>query len=99
MLVTLAGRLASGAAPAYSSDSIVNGADFAPGPFSPNSFVTIFGSDLSFYTASLPQSTTVSPLPYELANVRVYVNNYSAPLIFVCPTQINLLVPSNLKPG
>jgi uncharacterized protein (TIGR03437 family) len=99
MLAALAGRLASGASPAYSSDSILNGADFAPGPFAPNSFVTIFGTDLSYYTASLPQGTTMTALPYELANVRVYVNNYSAPLIYVCPTQINLLVPGNLKPG
>jgi hypothetical protein len=57
MLAALAGRLASGAASAYSSDSILNGADFAPGPFAPNSFVTIFGTDLSYYTASLPQDT------------------------------------------
>jgi uncharacterized protein (TIGR03437 family) len=99
MLAALAGRLASGAAPAYSSDSILNGADFAPGPFAPNSLVTIFGADLSYYTASLPQGTTMTALPYELANVRVYVNNYSAPLLYVCPTQINLLVPGNLKPG
>jgi uncharacterized protein (TIGR03437 family) len=99
MLAALAARLASGAAPAYSPDGILNGADFAPGPFAPNSFVTIFGTDLSYYTASLPQGTTMTALPYELANVRVYVNNYSAPLIYVCPTQINLLVPGNLKPG
>ena len=99
MLAALAGRLASGAAPAYSSDSILDGANFAPGPFAPNSFVTIFGTDLSYYTASLPQGTTMTALPYELANVRVYVNNYSAPLLYVCPTQINLLVPGNLKPG
>jgi len=31
--------------------------------------------------------------------VRVYVNNCSAPLLYVCPTQINLLVAGNLKPG
>src|SRR5215470_3017964 len=99
MLAALAARLASGAAPAYSSDSILNGADFAPGPFAPNSFVTIFGTDLSYYTASLPQGTNITTVPYELANVRVYVNNYSAPLIYVCPTQINLLVTGNLKPG
>jgi uncharacterized protein (TIGR03437 family) len=30
--------------------------------------------------------------------MRVYVNNYSAPL-HVCPTQINLLVAGNLKPS
>ena len=41
----------------------------------------------------------MTALPYELGNVRVYVNNCSAPLLYVCPTQINLLVPGNLKPG
>ena len=51
LLAALALRLASGAAPAYSSDSILNGADFAPSPFAPNSFVTIFAADLSCYKA------------------------------------------------
>ena len=31
--------------------------------------------------------------------MRVYVNNCSAPLLYVCPTQVNLLVPGNLKPS
>ena len=97
VLVALAGRLASGAAPAYSSDSITN-VNFTPGPFAPNSIITIFGSDLSFGTATLPAGT-LTALPLELANVRVMVNNSAAPLLYVSPTQINLLVPSDLKPA
>lgn len=31
--------------------------------------------------------------------MRVYVNNYSAPLLYVRPAQISLLVAGNLKPG
>ena len=97
VLAAFAVRLASGAAPAYSPDSITN-VNFTPGPFAPNSIITIFGSDLAFGTATLPGGA-LTALPLELANVRVMVNNAAAPLLYVSPTQINLLVPSNLKPA
>jgi uncharacterized protein (TIGR03437 family) len=105
VLAALAVRLASGQAPAYSSSGIVNGANFTPGPLAPNSVVSIFGSNLSFGTASLP-SNDVSGLPLELADVEVYVTDvtspdggYRMPLFYVSPTQINFLLPSNLLPG
>ncbi|PWU01276.1 MAG: hypothetical protein C5B51_23125 [Terriglobia bacterium] len=91
---------ARGAAPSYSSDGIVNASDYAPGPFAPGSIVSIFGIDLSFGTLGLTaDNTTARTLPNELSNVRVYLNNSLAPLLFVCPTQINFIVPSNLRPG
>jgi uncharacterized protein (TIGR03437 family) len=99
VLAALSLRLASGAAPDYSQDSILNGANFTPGPFAPNSIVSIFGSDLAYGTGTLPTDGSATALPYQLANVRVYLNNISAPLIYVSPTQINLLVPSNLLPN
>jgi len=100
VLAALAGGLARGAAPAYSADSIVNGANFAPGPFAPNSVVTVFGSNLAFGSAGLPPNqSAAAALPEQLSDARVYVDNMPAPLIYVSPTQINLLLPSNLKPG
>ncbi len=91
--------VARGAAPAYSADSIVNGANFAPGPVAPNSIVTIFGSDLSWYTEGLNGQGNPGMLPTSLGNSGVYVANFASPLIYVSPTQINFIVPIDLKPG
>jgi uncharacterized protein (TIGR03437 family) len=38
-------------------------------------------------------------LPTFLADTRVYVANYVAPLLYVSPTQINFLIPGNLRAG
>jgi len=97
VFTALAVRLATGAAPAYSADSIVSGADSAPGPFALNSIITVYGANLAYQTAALPAGA--KSLPYELASVSVSINSYWVPLIYVSPTQINLLVPGNLNPG
>jgi uncharacterized protein (TIGR03437 family) len=97
LLAALVVRLASGQAPAYSADSIVNAASYTQGPFAPNSILSIFGSTLAYGTATLQQN--IAALPLELASVEVYINNYKQPLLYVSPTQINLLVQSNLNPG
>jgi uncharacterized protein (TIGR03437 family) len=99
VLAALASGVAWGAAPTYSTDSILNGADFTAGPFAPGSIVTIFGADLSFGTAGIPADSQSNALPDFLADVRVYVNNLTSPLIYVCPTQINFVVPGNLLAG
>ena len=99
VLAVLSGGVARGAAPSYSADDIVNGANFTPGPFAPNSIITVFGKDLSFGTEAAFADGAGDALPSVLNDVRVYVNNFAAPLIYVCPTQINLLVPGNLTAG
>jgi uncharacterized protein (TIGR03437 family) len=99
VLAALAGSAASGAAPTYSVESIVNGSDYAPGPFAPNSIVSIFGVELSYRVEGLTSDNSHNTLPDQLADVRVYVGGYYVPLIYVCPTQINFLVPSNQTPG
>ncbi len=38
-------------------------------------------------------------LPVEMNFVRVYVNGYPAPMLYVSDGQINFLIPSNLIPG
>jgi uncharacterized protein (TIGR03437 family) len=71
--------------------SIFNAASYAPitNSVAPGEFVTIFGSGLSAVT----QSARSLPLPTTLGNVKVTVNGRPAPLDYVSPAQINLLVP------
>src|SRR5690349_16400692 len=99
-LAVFLGSAAQAAGPAYSADSIVNGANFAPGPLAPNSIATLFGTDLAWGEESLTDANTTSgSLPTSLADVRVYVANYPAPLFYVGPKQINFLIPGNLTIG
>jgi uncharacterized protein (TIGR03437 family) len=100
VVAALSGRIASGGAPTYTEANLVNGANFAPGPLAPNSLATLFGKDLSWSTEGITAETTrQNALPDSLADVRVYVANLTAPLIYVSPTQINFLIPGNLKTG
>jgi len=71
--------------------SIFNAASYAPitNSVAPGEFVTIFGLNLSAGT----QSAQTLPLPTTLGNTQVMVNGQPAPLHYVSPTQINLLVP------
>ena len=71
--------------------SIFNAASFAPitNPVAPGEFVSIFGSGLAGST----QSAQNLPLPITLGSTQVTVNGRSAPLLYVSPTQINLLIP------
>ncbi|MEI9812560.1 MAG: hypothetical protein WDO18_07715 [Acidobacteriota bacterium] len=69
---------------------VLNGASFALGyPVSPGGFVTIFGTGLATQTAT----ATSYPFPQSLGGITATVNGKQAPLQFVSPTQINLLVP------
>src|ERR1700722_295546 len=91
---------ARGQALSYSAASIVNASDYSPGPFAPNSMLTIFGSNLAFATAGLTQQNITSgSLPTELASVAVYIANELVPLLYVSSGQINLLVPPDQVAG
>lgn len=91
---------ARGAAPSYSAAGIVNAASFAPGPFAPNSIVTIFGSGLARSTQALTAGDIHNnTLPAELNYTRVFVMDSPAPLFYVSDGQINFLVPSNQIAG
>ncbi|MGA2601779.1 MAG: hypothetical protein ABSH09_32855, partial [Bryobacteraceae bacterium] len=78
--------------------SIFNAASYAPitNPVAPGEFVSLFGSGL----ASTSASAQSLPLPTEagLGGVQVLVNGRYAPLSYVSPTQINLLVPNATGP-
>jgi len=70
---------------------VLNAASYAPitNPVAPGEFVSIFGSGLAsgvFTPSSLP-------LPTNLGGVQVTVNGRLAPLSYVGPSQINILVP------
>jgi uncharacterized protein (TIGR03437 family) len=70
--------------------AVVNAASFAPAgnPISPGEFVTLYGTGLA---KSI--QTAAPPYPLTLNGVSVLVNNKPAPLYFVSPGQLNVLVP------
>lgn len=72
----------------------VNAGSFAQS-VAPDSLAATFGTQLSSTTAT----ANSLPLPLTLAGVTVMVNNLSAPLLFVSPTQINYQIPTNVDPG
>ena len=71
-----------------------NAASYAQ-TIAPDSIVPTFGTGISQSTAS----ANSLPLPLTLSGVTVMVNNLSAPLLYVSPTQINYVVPTNVDPG
>jgi uncharacterized protein (TIGR03437 family) len=88
------------AVPAYKAESIVNASDYSPGPFAPNSVLSIFGSGLARSTHALSsEDISGGRLPVEMNYVRVFVQNQPAPLLFVSETQINFLIPSTQNSG
>lgn len=90
-LALLACGTARGQAPAYSAAGIVNAVDYTPGPFAPNSVLSLFGTNLAFD----PGLFTAPPWD----SVAVYVDNKKAPLLMVSANQINFLVPADEIPG
>ncbi|HWB85007.1 MAG TPA: hypothetical protein VG675_12755 [Bryobacteraceae bacterium] len=94
-----ADSVVTGDAPAYSAKSIVD-ISYTQGVFAPNSVAVIFGTNLSFNTHALSQDDIQdNRLPIHMGNVQVLVSNMPAPLYYVSPGQINLLIPGNLLPG
>lgn len=86
--------------PAYTSAGIVNGANFASGPVAPNTAVSLFGTNLSWSETAMGwEDITNNEMPKKLGGVQVFVAGYPAHLYYVSPTQVNLLIPSFLRPG
>ena len=83
-------------APSYSSASIVNSASNLPNDYAPNTIISLYGLNLAVGTASIHST---SSLPTTLDGVTVYLGITAANLFYVSPTQINFLVPYNMKPG
>lgn len=74
-----------------------NAASFAPitNSVAPGEFVSLFGTGL----ASGVHFASSLPLPTSLGNVQVMVNGQLAPLSYVGPNQINILVPYAIAPA
>jgi uncharacterized protein (TIGR03437 family) len=95
VLAVLSTGAARGQAPSYTTVGIVSASNYAPGPFAPNSALSLFGTNLSY---SDPQGLTSDliaggKLPTQMAGVGVYVDGSLAPLLYVSASQINFLVP------
>jgi uncharacterized protein (TIGR03437 family) len=85
--------------PNYTAASVVNGASFQA-TLAPNTIVSLFGTNLSWNTVALQATDlTNGQMPTALGGVQVFVATYPAPLYYVSATQVNLLIPSNLRPG
>lgn len=107
LLAAAAASLCSGAenpckpyAPCYSAASIANIASGEAGALAPNTLARITGTGLAFSERGLQASDTDgTQLPTVLGDTGVYVlvSGTFAQLFYVGPSQINFLVPSNLR--
>jgi uncharacterized protein (TIGR03437 family) len=75
---------------------IVNAASFAPftNPIAPLEMVSLFGSGMA--TGTLQASGY--PLPTDLLGTKVLINGTLAPLVYVSPTNIAVVVPAAIHP-
>jgi uncharacterized protein (TIGR03437 family) len=102
MLAALVFADTSGSGPYYTAQSIANSAAGVAGLYAPNTFVTIYGQNLAYSTATLTESDIqAGMLPTVLGGtgVRVLINNIPANISYVSPTQVNLLIPTSLALG
>ena len=86
------------AVPSVSAANVVSAATSLAGPVAPNSWVTIFGSNLAATTRAWSASDFVNgTMPFSLDGVSVMVNLFGAPRLtyvgYISPTQINFLLP------
>ena len=89
-------------APYYIEASIANSAASIPDFYAPNTFITIYGVNLAYVTKAMTaDDLSGSMLPTALigTGVRVLINQISAYIYYVSPSQINLLIPTLLIAG
>ena len=77
--------------------TVVNAACYGR-TIAPDSLATIFGSNLAHGIVSATLDAN-GQLPTELASTTVQINGVPAPLVYVSPDQINLVVPGGLTEG
>ncbi len=89
--VALAAPAPSGTGVYINPQGVVNAASFAPftAGVSPGNLITIYGSNLSADT----QFASGIPFPTTLDNVQVNINGLPAPIYYVTPGQISVIVP------
>lgn len=89
------------APPSVTAANVVSAATYVAGPMSPNSWVTIYGTNLSVTTRGWADGDFVNgQMPLSLDGVSVFLNQFGAPRLaqvgYVSPTQVNFLLPSDL---
>jgi uncharacterized protein (TIGR03437 family) len=91
-------------APTAAANGVINAATATAGPAAPNSWVTIFGTNLAATTRAWAAEDFVNGgMPFSLDGVSVLVNQFGAPRLayvgYVSPTQVNFLLPSDFTPS
>ena len=87
-------------APSYTAAGIVSAASYSAAALAPNAITALFGTNLSFTTASLtPQDVSNGEIPTTLGGVTVYIDGLAAALFYVSPVQINFLIPNSFAPN
>ncbi|MDQ6679213.1 MAG: IPT/TIG domain-containing protein [Acidobacteriota bacterium] len=93
----------NGAKPAItSSGGVVNGATNLPSGIAPNTYISIFGSNLASTTrvwAGSDFGASGAKLPTSLDGTSVMVNGKPAYVEYISPTQINAITPSDSAAG
>jgi uncharacterized protein (TIGR03437 family) len=94
--VAFQGPALNGSGVYLSPVGVVNAASSAPFTsfLSPGEFLTLYGSGLAATTASASV-----PFPDNLSGVQVLINQIQAPIYYVSPTQISVIVPYDTVPG
>ncbi len=90
--------------PTVTAGNVVSAATSVAGPIAPNSWVTIYGSDLSVTKRAWSDGDfTNGGLPVSLDGVSVILNFNGAPRLayvgYVSPNQVNFLLPGDVSPG
>jgi uncharacterized protein (TIGR03437 family) len=90
--------------PCYTAAGIANSAANVAGYYAPNSFLSIYGTNLSYVTGSLGLGDLIGgQLPadglIQGTEVGVYINNVPGYVFYVSPAQVNVLIPTYLIPG
>jgi len=87
------------AAPLITAGGVGNAFSGAPG-VSPNSWISIYGSDLSSTTRTLANSDLVGgAIPQSVGGASVQINGKAAYVADVSPGQINVLAPADTSAG
>lgn len=92
---------ATPSAPAVAAGNIVSAAIGAAAPVTANSWMTIYGTNLSVTTRGWTDADFVNGgIPFSLDGVSVILNQFGLPRLayvgYVSPTQVNFLLPGDL---
>ena len=96
-LCLLAVIAVSAGAQTTNSAAVANYAGFTgAAPVAPGSIASAYGN---FGSVAVTSAPTLSPMPKEIAGIRVRVAGQDAPLYFVSSGQVNFIVPVTAAPG